>query len=99
MLNWRGPRFRSPWESWYNAGSGQAIQFPRKPGGEHIEHTWRYKVKLIEYYLNKNKEGSQICENLQKIELNDGKIIETVGKYITLSSPFLQARDPSTEGN
>ncbi|MBW01733.1 Nuclear receptor coactivator 7, partial [Eschrichtius robustus] len=49
------------------------------------------KVKLIEYYLNKNKEGSQLPDNLQKAELSDGKSIEPVGIDITLSSSLPQA--------
>ncbi|XP_049756207.1 nuclear receptor coactivator 7 isoform X1 [Elephas maximus indicus] len=57
------------------------------------------KVKLIEYYLNKNKEGSQLPENLQKAELSDDKSIEPIGIDITLSSSVPQAGDPSTEGN
>ncbi|XP_059970964.1 nuclear receptor coactivator 7 isoform X2 [Mesoplodon densirostris] len=57
------------------------------------------KVKLIEYYLNKNKEGSQLPDNLQKAELSDGKSIEPVGIDITLSSSLPQAGDPPTEGN
>uniref|UniRef100_A0A2K6GZU3 Oxidation resistance protein 1 n=1 Tax=Propithecus coquereli TaxID=379532 RepID=A0A2K6GZU3_PROCO len=57
------------------------------------------KVKLIEYYLHKNKEGSQLSENLQKAELSDGKNIEPVGIDITLSSSLSQAGDPSIEGN
>uniref|UniRef100_I2CUC8 Nuclear receptor coactivator 7 isoform 2 n=1 Tax=Macaca mulatta TaxID=9544 RepID=I2CUC8_MACMU len=57
------------------------------------------KVKLIEYYLNKNKEGSQVSENLQKTELSDGKSIEPGGIDITLSSSLSQAGNPLTEGN
>ncbi|EPY77481.1 nuclear receptor coactivator 7 [Camelus ferus] len=57
------------------------------------------KVKLIEYYLNKNKEGTQLSDNLQKAELTDGKSIEPVGIDITLSSSLPQAGDPPTEGN
>ncbi|XP_059885995.1 nuclear receptor coactivator 7 isoform X2 [Delphinus delphis] len=57
------------------------------------------KVKLIEYYLNKNKEGSQLPDNLQKAELSDGKSIEPVGIDITLSSSLPQAGDPPIEGN
>nr|XP_012632953.1 nuclear receptor coactivator 7 isoform X5 [Microcebus murinus] len=57
------------------------------------------KVKLIEYYLHKNKEGSQLSENLQKTELSDGKSIEPEGIDITLSSSVSQAGDPSIEGN
>ncbi|KAK2114296.1 Nuclear receptor coactivator 7, partial [Saguinus oedipus] len=57
------------------------------------------KVKLIEYYLNKNKEGSQVSENLQKTELSDGKSIEPGGIDITLSSSLSQAGDLLTEGN
>ncbi|XP_022411646.1 nuclear receptor coactivator 7 isoform X2 [Delphinapterus leucas] len=57
------------------------------------------KVKLIEYYLNKNKEGSQLPDNLQKAELVDGKSIEPVGIDITLSSSLPQAGDPPIEGN
>uniref|UniRef100_G1RUZ0 Nuclear receptor coactivator 7 n=1 Tax=Nomascus leucogenys TaxID=61853 RepID=G1RUZ0_NOMLE len=57
------------------------------------------KVKLIEYYLNKNKEGPQVSENLQKTELSDGKTIEPGGIDITLSSSLSQAGDPVTEGN
>ncbi|XP_045355435.1 nuclear receptor coactivator 7 isoform X2 [Leopardus geoffroyi] len=55
------------------------------------------KVKLIEYYLNKNKEGSQFSENLQKAELSDGKSIEPVGIDITLSSSLPQVGGPPTE--
>ncbi|XP_054943494.1 nuclear receptor coactivator 7 isoform X2 [Physeter macrocephalus] len=57
------------------------------------------KVKLIEYYLNKSKEGSQLPDNLQKAELSDGKSIEPVGIDITLSSSLPQAGDPSIEGS
>uniref|UniRef100_A0A2K6PNG5 Nuclear receptor coactivator 7 n=1 Tax=Rhinopithecus roxellana TaxID=61622 RepID=A0A2K6PNG5_RHIRO len=57
------------------------------------------KIKLIEYYLNKNKEGSQVSENLQKTELSDGKSIEPGGIDITLSSSLSQAGNPLTEGN
>ncbi|XP_060023514.1 nuclear receptor coactivator 7 isoform X3 [Lagenorhynchus albirostris] len=57
------------------------------------------KVKLIEYYLNKNKEGSQLPDKLQKAELSDGKSIEPVGIDITLSSSLPQAGDPPIEGN
>lgn len=54
------------------------------------------KVKLIEYYLNKNKEGSQ---NSQKAELNDGKSTEPEGIDITLSSSLPQAGEFPAEGN
>ncbi|XP_006143855.1 nuclear receptor coactivator 7 isoform X1 [Tupaia chinensis] len=57
------------------------------------------KVKLIEYYLNKNKEGSQFSENLQKVELSDGKSSEPVGIDITLSRSLPQAGDLRTEGS
>lgn len=57
------------------------------------------KVKLIEYYLNKNKEGSQLSDNLQETELSDGKSIEPAGIDITLSSSLPQAVDPPAEGN
>ncbi|XP_059797261.1 nuclear receptor coactivator 7 isoform X2 [Balaenoptera ricei] len=57
------------------------------------------KVKLIEYYLNKNKEGSQLPDNLQKAELSDGKSIEPVGIDITLSSSLPQEGDPPIEGS
>uniref|UniRef100_A0A8C0X1J8 Oxidation resistance protein 1 n=2 Tax=Castor canadensis TaxID=51338 RepID=A0A8C0X1J8_CASCN len=57
------------------------------------------KVKLIEYYLNKNKEGSQLSENLQKAELSDGKSTEPEGIDITLSSSLLQTSEPPLEGN
>lgn len=57
------------------------------------------KVKLIEYYLNKNKEGSQVSENLQKTELSDGKSIEPGGIDITLSSSLSQSGNSLTEGN
>ncbi|XP_004673887.1 PREDICTED: nuclear receptor coactivator 7 [Condylura cristata] len=57
------------------------------------------KVKLIEYYLNKNKEGSQLSENLQKAEISDGKCLESVGIDITLSSSLPRAGDPPNEGN
>ncbi|XP_023609963.1 nuclear receptor coactivator 7 isoform X1 [Myotis lucifugus] len=55
------------------------------------------KVKLIEYYLSKNQEGSP--ENLQKAEFSDGKRIEPGGIDITLSSSLPQAGEPPTEGN
>nr|KAF6341731.1 nuclear receptor coactivator 7 [Myotis myotis] len=55
------------------------------------------KVKLIEYYLSKNQEGSP--ENLQKAELSDGKRMEPGGIDITLSSSLPQAGEPPTEGN
>ncbi|XP_006778511.1 PREDICTED: nuclear receptor coactivator 7 isoform X1 [Myotis davidii] len=55
------------------------------------------KVKLIEYYLSKNQEGSP--ENLQKAELSDGQRIEPGGIDITLSSSLPQAGEPPTEGN
>ncbi|XP_012882295.1 PREDICTED: nuclear receptor coactivator 7 isoform X1 [Dipodomys ordii] len=57
------------------------------------------KVKLIEYYLNKSREGSQLPENVQKAELSDGNSVEPVGIDITLSSSLLQAGDSPTEGN
>ncbi|XP_054425899.1 nuclear receptor coactivator 7 isoform X2 [Pteronotus mesoamericanus] len=57
------------------------------------------KVKLIEYYLNKNKEGSQVSDNLQKAELSDGKSMEPGGIDITLSSSLPQAGEPPAEGN
>ncbi|XP_034846420.1 nuclear receptor coactivator 7 isoform X3 [Mirounga leonina] len=57
------------------------------------------KVKLIEYYLNKNKEGSQLTENLPKAELSDGKSTEPVGIDITLSSSLSQVGGPPTEGS
>ncbi|XP_045150284.1 nuclear receptor coactivator 7 isoform X2 [Echinops telfairi] len=56
------------------------------------------KVKLIEYYLNKNKEVSPLPENVQKAGLSDDKNIEPVGVDVTLSSSLPQTRDPSTEG-
>lgn len=55
------------------------------------------KVKLIEYYLNKNKEGPQLSDNLQEAELRDGKSVEPVGIDITLSSSLPQASEPLTE--
>lgn len=57
------------------------------------------KVKLIEYYLNKNKEGSQLLDNLQETELSDSKSIEPAGIDITLSSSLPQAVEPPAEGN
>nr|XP_036849680.1 nuclear receptor coactivator 7 isoform X1 [Manis javanica] len=57
------------------------------------------KVKLIEYYLNKNKEGPPLSENLQRAELSDGRSIGQVGIDITLSSSLPQAGDAPTEGN
>lgn len=57
------------------------------------------KVKLIEYYLNKNKEGSQLSDNSQKAELNDDKSIEPEGIDITLSSSLPQAGESQAEGN
>ncbi|MBZ3891520.1 Nuclear receptor coactivator 7 [Sciurus carolinensis] len=69
-----------------------------------VEHTLNIhedldKVKLIEYYLNKNKEGSQLSENMQKKELSGSKSIEPVGIDITLSSSLPQVGDLLTEGN
>ncbi|KAB0352779.1 hypothetical protein FD754_017636 [Muntiacus muntjak] len=55
------------------------------------------KVKLIEYYLNKNKEGSQLPDNVQKAELSDGKSTEPVGIDITLSSSLPQTGEPPIE--
>ncbi|XP_021029734.1 nuclear receptor coactivator 7 isoform X2 [Mus caroli] len=57
------------------------------------------KIKLIEFYLNKNKEGSQLLENVQKSELSDRKSIEPGGIDITLSSSLPQAGDSPPEGN
>ena len=57
------------------------------------------KVKLIEYYLSKNKEGSQLSDNLQEAELSDGKSIEPAGIDITLSSSLQQAVEPPAEGH
>lgn len=57
------------------------------------------KVKLIEYYLNKNKERSQLSDNLQETELSDGKSIEPEGIDITLSSSLPQAVEPPAEGH
>lgn len=56
------------------------------------------KVKLIEYYLNKNKEGTQLSDNSQKDELHDDKNIEPVGIDITLSSSLPQEGDPPIKG-
>ncbi|XP_013372098.1 PREDICTED: nuclear receptor coactivator 7 isoform X2 [Chinchilla lanigera] len=55
------------------------------------------KVKLIEYYLNKNKEGPPLSENSQMAELSDGKSVEPVGIDITLSSSLLRAGDLPAE--
>lgn len=55
------------------------------------------KVKLIEYYLNKSKEGSP--DDVQKAELGDGKRTEPGGIDITLSRSLPQAGEPPTEGN
>ncbi|XP_048209989.1 nuclear receptor coactivator 7 isoform X3 [Perognathus longimembris pacificus] len=57
------------------------------------------KVKLIEYYLNKNREVSPLPENVKREELSDDKSIEPVGIDITLSSSLLQARESPTERN
>ncbi|XP_070273731.1 nuclear receptor coactivator 7 isoform X1 [Myotis yumanensis] len=70
--------------------------------GSQVENTLNIhedldKVKLIEYYLSKNQEGSP--ENLQKAELSDGKRIEPGGIDITLSSSLPQGSEPPTEGN
>ncbi|XP_076784039.1 nuclear receptor coactivator 7 isoform X1 [Arvicanthis niloticus] len=56
------------------------------------------KVKLIEFYLNKNKEGSQLSENVQKSEPSDHKSIEPGGIDITLSNSLSQAGDSPPEG-
>ncbi|OBS66173.1 hypothetical protein A6R68_05287, partial [Neotoma lepida] len=57
------------------------------------------KVKLIEFYLTKSKEGPQFSENVQKSELSDSKSIEPGGIDITLSSSLPQAGDSPPEGN
>ncbi|KAM9004517.1 nuclear receptor coactivator 7 isoform 2-T2 [Sarcophilus harrisii] len=57
------------------------------------------KVKLIEFYLNKNKEGSQLLENLEKAEISDGKSNLPLGIDITLNSSVPQANEPLVEGN
>ncbi|XP_051853656.1 nuclear receptor coactivator 7 isoform X2 [Antechinus flavipes] len=57
------------------------------------------KVKLIEFYLNKNKEGSQLLENLEKAEISDGKSNLPLGIDITLSSSVPQANEPLVEGS
>ncbi|XP_066229402.1 nuclear receptor coactivator 7 isoform X3 [Saccopteryx leptura] len=56
------------------------------------------KVKLIEYYLSKNKDAPPVCDNLQKAELSDSKRIEPVGIDITLSSSLSPAGESPTEG-
>ncbi|XP_051020560.1 nuclear receptor coactivator 7 isoform X1 [Acomys russatus] len=57
------------------------------------------KVKLIEFYLNKNQEGSQLSENVQKSELSDGKSLKPGGIDIMLSRALPQAGDSPPEGN
>ncbi|XP_021076659.1 nuclear receptor coactivator 7 isoform X2 [Mus pahari] len=57
------------------------------------------KMRLIEFYLNENKEGSQLVENVQKSEPSDRKSIEPGGIDITLSSSVPQAGDSPPEGN
>nr|XP_045014290.1 nuclear receptor coactivator 7 isoform X2 [Jaculus jaculus] len=57
------------------------------------------KVKLIEFYLNKNKEGSQLSENLQKAESHDGKSMEPGGIDITLTNSLSKAGDSPTQVN
>lgn len=57
------------------------------------------KVKLIEFYLNKSKEGSQLSENVQKSELGENKRIEPEGIDITLSRSLPQAGDSPPEGH
>ncbi|XP_056674704.1 nuclear receptor coactivator 7 isoform X2 [Monodelphis domestica] len=57
------------------------------------------KVKLIEFYLNKNKEGSQLIENLEKSEISDGKSNLPLGIDITLSSSVPQADELPFEGS
>ncbi|XP_066103842.1 nuclear receptor coactivator 7 isoform X3 [Saccopteryx bilineata] len=56
------------------------------------------KVKLIKYYLSKNKDAPPVCDNLQKAELSDSKRTEPVGIDITLSSSLSQAGESPTEG-
>ncbi|XP_075410713.1 nuclear receptor coactivator 7 isoform X2 [Tenrec ecaudatus] len=56
------------------------------------------KVKLIEYYLNKNKEGPPLPGNVQKAGFSDDKSMEPIGVDITLSSSLPQTRDPPVEG-
>ncbi|XP_004630298.2 nuclear receptor coactivator 7 isoform X2 [Octodon degus] len=55
------------------------------------------KVKLIEYYLNKNKEGPPLSDNLQMAKLSDSRSTEPAGIDITLSSSLLRAGDPPPE--
>ncbi|XP_057614476.1 nuclear receptor coactivator 7 isoform X1 [Chionomys nivalis] len=57
------------------------------------------KVKLIEFYLNKSKEGSQLSENIQKSELSENKRIEPEGIDITLSRSLPQAGDSPPVGH
>ncbi|EGW06847.1 Nuclear receptor coactivator 7 [Cricetulus griseus] len=57
------------------------------------------KVKLIEFYLNKNKDGSQLSENIQRSELKSSKRMEPGGIDITLSSSLPQTGDSPPEGN
>ncbi|XP_031236574.1 nuclear receptor coactivator 7 isoform X2 [Mastomys coucha] len=57
------------------------------------------KVKLIELYLNKNEEKSQLLENVHKSELSDRKSIKPGGVDITLSSSLPQAGDSPPKGN
>ncbi|XP_074043616.1 nuclear receptor coactivator 7 isoform X2 [Macrotis lagotis] len=57
------------------------------------------KVKLIEFYLNKNKEGSPLFENLENPEISDGKSSLPLGIDITLSSSVPQANEPFVEGS
>lgn len=57
------------------------------------------KVKLIEFYLNKNKGGSQLSENIQKSEHSGSTRMEPGGIDITLSSSLPQTGDSPPEGN
>ena len=82
------------------------LDIDKHPGSpeSHVENTCNVcedldKLKHIDHCLSKKKEGSYLSEKLQKAELNDGKIIEPVGIYITLSNFLPQVGDPSTEGN
>ncbi|XP_055455305.1 nuclear receptor coactivator 7 isoform X1 [Psammomys obesus] len=57
------------------------------------------KVKLIEFYLNKNKDGSQLSEDVQKSELSESKGDKPGGIDIMLSSSLPQAGDSLPESN
>lgn len=66
MLNWEGARFRTPWESWYNARGEQTIWFPRKLSGKHTEHNEDKKLNSLNIALKRTKDGHRYLKTCRK---------------------------------